>query len=167
MTFADFTLASDRPPAGGEAYTNPDASLTEGPMFSPKTAASARMAVGYITFGALLVVWTVIWYIYLQRHDASDRPYYWCAGFFFTGVTFIVIGLAVGRIGRQARHADIPPPEALVGMGEQAKAAAVQSANTGAPVGVPAVPAGQPGVAPQVPQVVVPVAVPPAQPARR
>jgi hypothetical protein len=119
-------------------------------MFPNKTAASARMAVAYITGGALLVVWTVIWCVYLTRRPepASNGPYYWCAGFFFSGLTLMIIGLAVGQIGRQARHADVPPPEAVEGLGDPAKA----------PGAVP----GQPGaVAGQVPQIVVPVAVPP------
>jgi hypothetical protein len=75
-----------------------------------KTSGSARTAVVYITIGAIMDVWTALWYVYMSRHGtASDGPYFWCYGFFLTGVTLIVIGLALGRIGRAARHAEAPP----------------------------------------------------------
>ena len=74
-----------------------------------KTSGAARMAVIYITIGAVVDVWTTIWYIWMNRHGTqSDGPYYWCYGFFFTGLTLIIIGLALGRIGRSARHAEAP-----------------------------------------------------------
>jgi hypothetical protein len=69
--------------------------------------ASALRAV--VTIGAILDVWTVIWFIWMTRHGtSSDGPYFWCYGFFFTGLTLIIIGLALGRIGRAARHAEAP-----------------------------------------------------------
>jgi hypothetical protein len=67
------------------------------------------MAITYITVGAILGVWTAVWYLYLHHTNAPDGPYYWCYGLFFTGLTLIIIGLAVGRIGRAARHAELPP----------------------------------------------------------
>ena len=74
-----------------------------------KTSGSARMSVVYITIGTIIDVWTVIWYIWMNRHGTtSDAPYYWCYGFFFTGLALIIIGLAIGRIGRAARHAEAP-----------------------------------------------------------
>jgi hypothetical protein len=74
-----------------------------------RTSGSARMAVLYITIGAIVDVWTTIWYIWMNRHGTqSDGPYFWCYGFFFTGLTLMIIGLAVGRIGRSARHAEAP-----------------------------------------------------------
>lgn len=75
-----------------------------------KTSGSALTAVVYITLGALMDVWSGLWYVYLHRHQpANDTPYFWCCGFFLTGLTFILIGLALGRIGRAARHAEAPP----------------------------------------------------------
>lgn len=74
-----------------------------------KPSMAARMAIIYITIGALLGVWSGIWYFYLKRHDGSELLFYWCYGFFFTGLTLMIIGLALGRIGRAARHAEAPP----------------------------------------------------------
>lgn len=74
-----------------------------------KTSGSARTAVIYITIGAIMDVWSALWYFYMNRHDTkSDGPYFWCYGFLLTGATLIVIGLALGRIGRAARHAEAP-----------------------------------------------------------
>src|SRR5260370_30015421 len=78
-----------------------------------ETPASARMALGYITFGALMMVWTAIWFIYLQRHQpVRDATWLWCSGFFLTALTFLGIGLTVGHIGRAARQAHINAPAA-------------------------------------------------------
>ena len=72
------------------------------------------MSLIYITLGALLDVWSGIWYWYLHSHadEVSQTSYFWCAGFFLTGLTLLIIGLALGQIGRAARHAELPPPEA-------------------------------------------------------
>jgi hypothetical protein len=73
------------------------------------------MALFYVTFGALMMVWTAIWFIYLQRHQpVRDATWLWCLGFFLTGLTFLGIGLTVGHIGRAARKADINAPVATV-----------------------------------------------------
>jgi hypothetical protein len=74
---------------------------------------SSRLAVGYITGGTLIDVWCFIWYSWLKAHPPErDASYYWCAGLALTGLTLIVIGFALGRIGRSAREAELPPPEA-------------------------------------------------------
>src|SRR5579871_6640422 len=74
-----------------------------------KTSGAARTAVIYITIGAIMDVWTVLWYLWMNRHGTTDdAPYFWCYGFFLTGLTLIIIGLALGRIGRAARHAEAP-----------------------------------------------------------
>src|SRR5436305_1506009 len=73
-----------------------------------KQATSASMALFYITVGALMDVWTIIRYIYLSRRvDVSDTSYLWCHGFLMTGIVLMVIGFAVGRIGRSARQAEV------------------------------------------------------------
>jgi hypothetical protein len=75
-----------------------------------KTSGAARMAVVYITLGAITVVWTSLWYFWMNRHPPqSDGPFFWCYGFLLTGLTLIIIGLAVGRIGQSARTAEAPP----------------------------------------------------------
>ena len=83
----------------------------------------------YLTIGCLTIVWTGVWYIYLLNHPpGTPLLYYWVAGFTLTGITLVMIGLAVGQIGRAARHAqasdvivpDVPtvtqqaPPVAVV-----------------------------------------------------
>jgi hypothetical protein len=78
-----------------------------------ETPASARMALYYVTFGALMMVWTAIWFLYLERHQpVRDATWLWCLGLFLTGLTFLGIGLTVGHIGRAARKADINAPVA-------------------------------------------------------
>lgn len=72
-----------------------------------KQATSATTALIYVTAGALTDVWSAVYYVYLTRHTpAGDNAYLWCAGFFCTGLCFIIIGLAVGRIGRSALNAE-------------------------------------------------------------
>ena len=74
-----------------------------------KASGSARLAVIYITVGTIMDVWSVLWYIWMARHSTqTDGPYFWCYGFFLTGLALIIIGLAVGRIGRAAQHAEAP-----------------------------------------------------------
>jgi len=73
----------------------------------PRQARSATMALLYVTIGALLVVWTIIYYIWLNRNGGTDNAYLLNAGLFASGVVLIVIGLAVGRIGRNARQAEV------------------------------------------------------------
>lgn len=74
-----------------------------------KQATSAKTSIAYLTIGALTVVWSVIYYLYLKRTEASDLTFLWCYGFFFSGLVLIVIGLAVGRLGRAAMPAEVAP----------------------------------------------------------
>src|SRR5262245_34337752 len=70
---------------------------------------AARAALIYITIGSLTVIWTCVWFVYLRNHPPDGNlVYYWCTGLLITGLTLIVIGLGLGRIGRAARHADLP-----------------------------------------------------------
>jgi len=71
------------------------------------TSNSARLAVIYITLGALLVVWTGIWSLYLWSHGpVRDSTWYWNLGFLLSGLTLLGIGFSLGHIGRTARQAD-------------------------------------------------------------
>jgi len=70
----------------------------------------APVAIGYITVGALIEVWSGIWYFYLHNNPPQDNTaYYFCSGFLLTGFVLIVIGLALGPIGRVARQAEHHP----------------------------------------------------------
>jgi hypothetical protein len=125
-------------------------------MTKPSPAAYTSLI--YITVGALTVVWSSIWYYYLGQHADSVREFtwYWCYGFLMTGVVLFVIGLAVGQIGRSARHADLPPPEGLQAAQKNPQLAAP------APVQSPVAPPGT--VVAMAPPL---TPAPPAQPARR
>jgi hypothetical protein len=81
-------------------------------MILSKPSTTALAAVIYVTVGALIDVWSGIWYSYL-RHAPPDNDFtwYWCYGFLLTGAVLFVIGLMIGRIGRSARHAELPPEE--------------------------------------------------------
>jgi hypothetical protein len=68
-----------------------------------------RAALLYITVGALTIVWSGLYFVYLRNHPpepGTDLPFYLCAGFFLSGMTLLAIGLGVGWIGRSARPAE-------------------------------------------------------------
>jgi hypothetical protein len=76
----------------------------------PKQSRSATTALIYLTTGALIDVWTVIYYVYLWRHGGSDTAYLVCHGCFFSGLVLLCIGLALGRIGNYAKQAEVGHP---------------------------------------------------------
>jgi hypothetical protein len=71
---------------------------------------SARMAIGYITTGVLMMVWTGVWLHYLYNHEHSEGSqqgyYYICSGLMLSGFALLVIGVLMGRIGQEAKQAD-------------------------------------------------------------
>jgi hypothetical protein len=78
------------------------------PAFGPRTA------IIYITVGALIDVWTAVWYFAFARPDQgamTSNTQFWLWGFFLTGLTLVLVGLFLGHIGRSARRAELPPPE--------------------------------------------------------
>lgn len=78
------------------------------PAFGPRTALM------YITIGSLMDVWTAVWYFAFLRdapHPMSNVTWFWLIGLFLTGITLIVLGLALGPIGQAARRAELPPSE--------------------------------------------------------
>src|SRR5260370_25596251 len=73
-----------------------------------KPSAAARLALAYITVGALTIVWTGVYWAYMRTQETmSPTAYYLCIGFMLTGITLLVIGLGLGQIGRAARPADV------------------------------------------------------------
>jgi hypothetical protein len=102
-----------------------------------KPSSAARTALIYITVGALMIVWSGIWFVYLGN-NGPVRPvtWYFCAGFMLTGLTLLGIGFGLGRIGRAARHAELPPPEVTAAEIQVGQNAAAQ-----APMAVPVNPA--------------------------
>jgi hypothetical protein len=77
-----------------------------------KPSSAAPASIFYITIGALLTVWSGIWYIYLRNYPPSHQVvYYLCYGFLGTGLVLLAIGLTLGPLSRLARHAELPPSE--------------------------------------------------------
>jgi hypothetical protein len=125
-------------------------------------SAAAKWSLAYITIGSLVLVWTAVWYWYLHANPEGVLPRTWyiCYGLLATGAVILTIGLAVGQIGRQARHAELPPPEvkAQEARIDQQAAARPIIATTATPVAT-----AQPGMQPAaVPPAPAPAVVPPA-----
>jgi hypothetical protein len=129
------------------------------PLLSQPSSA-ARTALFYITVGALLIVWTGIWFVYLHNYAETSTPYYFCTGLCITGVTLLIIGLALGRIGRAARHAELPPPEVTAAVANVDQNAAARAPLV-APVNPAVSVAGATGAA-AVPPLAGAAVVPPA-----
>lgn len=103
------------------------------PAFGPRTA------LGYVTVGALMCVWTGVWY-WTRESEIVRSTWFWVAGFFLTGLTLVFLGLIIGPLGRAARRAELPPSEAL-----RAETAIQQTAAANPPAVVMPV-AGQAGL---------------------
>ena len=107
----------------------------------PKQARSATMAIVYITVEALIDVWTAVYYTYAQRQGTmSDAAKFSCAGFFFSGLVLLCIGLLIGKIGRAARRAEVTAvPDQVVTPAAPAAPAQVTVNNTN-PTATPTTP---------------------------
>lgn len=82
------------------------------PPILTKPSGAAPAALMYITIGALMTVWSGIWYTWLRNHEASNQGmHYLCMGFLVTGVVLLAIGFTLGPISRWSRHAELPPSE--------------------------------------------------------
>jgi RsiW-degrading membrane proteinase PrsW (M82 family) len=74
-----------------------------------QSSPATRSALIYITAGAFVVIWTVVWYVYLNNNPPeTNTVFYWATGFLMTGLTMILIGFGLGRISRAAQGADLP-----------------------------------------------------------
>lgn len=73
------------------------------PTFGPK------LAIGFITGGALIDAWTLVWRYTIAPEVLSPVQRFWFAGLLLTGLTFLVIGAFLGSIGRAARKVELPP----------------------------------------------------------
>jgi hypothetical protein len=88
-------------------------SILTNPAFGPK------VALMYVTSGALICVWTAVYYFAYGRGRMSDgnpgddnTTWFWVVGFFLTGLVLMILGLVLGPLGRAAREAELPPKEA-------------------------------------------------------
>jgi RsiW-degrading membrane proteinase PrsW (M82 family) len=74
-----------------------------------QASSAARISLTYITIGAMSVIWTGVWYVYLYNNPPETHSvFYLCAGFLVTGLILILIGFGLGHIGRSAQCADLP-----------------------------------------------------------
>jgi hypothetical protein len=114
---------------------------------------SAFVSLAYVTAGALIEAWSLIWYWWLNRHPPEhESAYFFCYGLIATGGILFFLGLSLGAIGRAARQAELPPPEVT-----PAAARAAQNVVARVPI-APVLPAGT--AAPVMPTAAV-AAVPP------
>jgi hypothetical protein len=110
-----------------------------------------------------MCVWTLVWY-FTREYELARSQWFWVAGIFLSGTTFIFLGLILGPLGRVARQAELPPADALRAEALiQAQAAAHPPA-----IVLPAAPVapGQPGAVPTPtanPAMPAAPAVPPTQ----
>lgn len=122
------------------------------PLHEPSQG--TRYSLYYITGGSLLMIWSAVWFYYLRQNAlAEDGRYYVCAGMMLSGLALLIIGLLVGRIGREAKHADIPVgtvAAAAIAPTNPEAANGVQPGATAVPMApVPAAPVGQPVAGPR------------------
>jgi len=121
------------------------------PAFGPRTA------IIYITAGALIDVWTIVWYLAFGRESAggiNNNTQFWLWGFFLTGLTLVVVGLLLGRIGQAARKSEMPPSDAVAA---EAQIQNTVAANPQQVVAAPAAPGATPANA--SPNVIMPAPV--------
>jgi hypothetical protein len=112
------------------------------PAFGPK------LSIGLIIVGALMDVWALVWRFTLAPEPLTPTARFWYFGFLLTGFTFLLVGFFLGQIGRAARNAELPPPEATA-----AEAAIQQTGAANPPPVAPAMPGAIPNgvVANQLP----------------
>jgi hypothetical protein len=130
VLFLVAVLANRSGPLTGRLATAPSG---QSPRVSLLTQPSPLAVAGllYITAGSLIVVWSGVWYEYYRVHPPSyGFVWYLCYGFLGTGFVLLLIGLSVGRIGRSARQAELPPEESLPAALRSQQAAAVRGPAT-------------------------------------
>src|SRR5262249_21190877 len=77
---------------------------------APMHVAALYPILGYLTLGALVMIWSGVWLYYLRDHPpAHNAPWYWGSGFFFTGLALFVLGLAGTGMARSVRLPEAPP----------------------------------------------------------
>lgn len=76
------------------------------PTFGPKAALT------YVTIGALLALWTGVWYFAFRNGEVplSSTAKFWVTGLFLTGLMLVLIGLLLGPLGRNANKVEQAPP---------------------------------------------------------
>ena len=106
------------------------------PSFGPRTA------LWFVTGGALLSIWTALYYFMMVDGAPTHTTKFVLVGLFLSGLVFVMMGLFLGPLGRVARQSELPPVAAT-----QAEAA-IQHAAAANP---PPVAAVQPTAIPGTP----------------
>lgn len=90
-------------------------------MTRPSSAPGTSLS--YITVGAIMAVLAGTSYFFF---DGSTNTFlsYLRLSFLVLGVVLLVIGFAVGQIGRAARKSELPPPEVTPHVAAEGRAAA-------------------------------------------
>jgi len=85
--------------------------LLSHPAFGP------RASLVYITIGSILDIIVVCWFIFMvdksRAFEENRVTFFVLTTLFLIGLTLLVIGLMLGRIGQAARRSELPPPEAV------------------------------------------------------
>ena len=82
------------------------------PPLLSKPSSAAPTALVYVTLGAVLTVWSGIWFMYLQNNPPGHQfVHYIDTGCLLTGIVFLMIGFGLGPMARFARQAELPPHE--------------------------------------------------------
>lgn len=63
-----------------------------------------KMAMTFITFGVLMVIWSLIWLIYLVFPADISGYIYIASGAVISGIAVLAIGMSVGNIGKDANQ---------------------------------------------------------------
>lgn len=102
------------------------------PSFGPRTA------LWFVTGGALLSIWTALYYFMMIEGEPNRATNFVLLGLFLSGMVFVMMGLFLGPLGRVARQSELPPVAATRAEAEIQHAAA---ANAVPPAAVPVAPA--------------------------
>lgn len=85
------------------------------PTTLSKPSGFTPMAMMMVTVGALMTVWSGIWFWYLRNHSSGDGvSNYVCAGCLISGLVLLFLGIAAGPMARWTRPAELPPTGAGV-----------------------------------------------------
>ena len=99
-------------------------------MTKPSSAPSTSLS--YITIGAIMAVLAGTSYFFYD--EAGNRFVgYIRTSFLILGIVLMVIGFAVGHIGRAARKSELPPPEASHAVARESQVTAARGAVTQPP----------------------------------
>lgn len=103
-----------------------------------KLSGAFPATLAYITIGVLIEVWSIVWLLNFSPETPVQR--FWFMGFAFTGIALFFIGVFLGRIGRAARTAELPPQKVVAAVKETEKTLAEAGEKPNDPQEKPAIP---------------------------